>query len=307
LSTRARRLDLALIAARPEISRRRARQVIESGQVLVDGTPVLEAGRAVPEGARVEWDPHRRRLPRFRPDLPVLVHDPHLVVVDKPAGLLSVPTAPGRADEDTALGRLKQWARQVRGRPRVGVVHRLDRGTSGALCFALSEPVRQALRSLFRAHRIERRYAVLVTGIPSEPEGVIDLPLRDEWRRGRRGVARPEEASRPALTRWRLRESFAGAAWLEIELETGRQHQIRVHLAAKGLPVLGDRVYGAAQGPAGPGVAAARPLLHAWSLGFAHPLTGAPVAARAPLPPDFEAALRRLRHTVRGNRRRTRS
>jgi 23S rRNA pseudouridine1911/1915/1917 synthase len=233
----------------------------------------------------------------------VLVHDPHLIVVDKPAGLLSVPTAPGRRDEDTALARLQQWARQVRGRPRVGVVHRLDRGTSGALCFALSEAVRQALRALFRAHRIERRYAVLVAGVPEEKQGVIDLPLRDEWRGGRRGVAHPDEPARPALTRWRLVESFGEAAWLEVELGTGRQHQIRVHLAARGFPVLGDAVYGSAAEPAAGGIAAMRPMLHAATLAFDHPLTGQPVAARAPLPADFAGALRRLRRPAQRGQR----
>jgi RluA family pseudouridine synthase len=183
------------------------------------------------------------------------------------------------------------------------VVHRLDRGTSGALCFALQEPVRQALRSLFRAHRIERRYAVLVAGVPEQPRGVIDLPLRDEWRRGRRGVARPEEPGRPALTRWRVVESFEDAAWLEVELETGRQHQIRVHLAARGLPVLGDAVYGAAAEPGVRGLPADRPLLHAASLAFSHPLTGARVEARSPLPPDFASALKRLRRPSSSGRR----
>lgn len=299
MSATGRRLDLALIAVRPELSRRHARQVIERGQVLVDGVAVLEAGAEVPEGARVEWDPNRRRLPRFRPALPVLVQDAHLLVVDKPAGLLSVPTRPGRTGEDTALGRLQEWARRVRGRPRIGVVHRLDRGTSGALCFALEEPVRQALRALFRAHRMERRYAVLVAGVPAEARGEVDLPIRDEWRQGRRGVARPDEPAKPALTRWRVIESFEGAARLEVELETGRQHQIRVHMAAFGHPVLGDRVYGGATS----GPPAARALLHAAHLAFDHPVTGRRVEATAPLPDDFRAALRRLRRPARGARR----
>jgi 23S rRNA pseudouridine1911/1915/1917 synthase len=157
---------------------------------------------------------------------------------------------------------------------------------------------------LFRAHRIERRYAALVAASPEPARGVIDLPLRDEWRRGTRCVAKPGEPSRPALTRWRVVERLGTAALLEVELETGRQHQIRAHLAAAGLPILGDGVYG--RDAVDPGAfrdpRSRRPLLHAARLAFEHPLTGDRIDVRSPIPGDFAEALGRLRRLRRASR-----
>ena len=255
------RLDVALIRAHPELSRRKARDVIEKGQVTVDGATWLDAGRAVAGTERIEWDANRPARRRARSSLPLLHEDSHLLVVDKPAGLLSVPSAPDAADEDTAVARVRDYVRHLRPRrPYVGLVHRLDRDTSGALVFALDPETRDALRALFRHHHIERRYLALVAGAPRGERGEVDLALRDEYEGGRRGVARPGEASRPALTRWRVVERFPGAGLLEVELETGRQHQIRVHLAHVGMPVLGDGVYGKdVRAP----VAVRRQMLHA--------------------------------------------
>ena len=287
------RLDLALIRGHPGLSRRRAREVIEKGQVTLDGGAVLEPGRLVDPGAAVEWDPNRKARSRLRPPLPLLYEDEHLLVVDKPAGLLAVPTSPG-ADEDTVLGRLLAYERHRRPRRGyVGVVHRLDRDTSGALAFALSPAARAGLRALFRAHRMDRRYAALVEGVPRGEEGTIDLPIHDVYQGGRRRVARAGEASRPARTRWRVLERFPAAALLEVELETGRQHQIRLHLAEVGLPVAGDPVYRPARRR--PLVEAPRQMLHARALGFVHPVSGRKVTAESPLPADFREALARLR------------
>jgi 23S rRNA pseudouridine1911/1915/1917 synthase len=287
------RLDLALIRGHPGLSRRRARDVIEKGQVTVGGETVLEPGRRVEPGAPIAWDPNRKARSRVRSSLSLLHEDDDLVVVDKPAGLLAVPTGPEKG-EDTALARLKEYvARRHPRRPYVGVVHRLDRDTSGALAFALSPPVRAALRALFRAHRMERRYAALVEGTPPGDEGIIDLPIHDVYAAGRRRIARGGEPSHAARTRWRVVERFRGAALLEVELETGRQHQIRLHLAHLALPVLGDAVY---RPPGHRSVLpAARQMLHARRLAFAHPLTGAPVAVDSPLPADFRRALADLR------------
>jgi 23S rRNA pseudouridine1911/1915/1917 synthase len=162
------------------------------------------------------------------------------------------------------------------------------------VAFALSPAARQALRALFREHRIERRYSALVEGEPRGEQGVVDLPIRDAYAGGKRGVAREGEPSRAALTRWRIVERFPGAALLDIELETGRQHQIRVHLAHIGHPVLGDVTY-RAKGGRHPPVAARRPLLHARLLAFLHPLTGVAVRAESPLPQDFLQAVEALK------------
>jgi 23S rRNA pseudouridine1911/1915/1917 synthase len=286
-------LDLALIRAHPELSRRKAREVIEKGQVNVDGTTAVDAGRTVDGTERIEWDANRPARRRARSSVPLLYEDARVLVVDKPAGLLSVPSSPDASGEDTVLARVRDYVRHLRPRhPYVGVVHRLDRDTSGALAFALDPGTRESLRALFRHHRIERRYAALVAGTPRGERGDVDLPLREQYEGGRRGVARPGEASRAALTRWRVVERFPGAALLEVELETGRQHQIRVHLAHVGLPVLGDAVYGKdVRAP----VPARRQMLHARLLGFTDPQTGQKVRAESPLPADFAKALAALR------------
>jgi len=287
------RLDVALIRAHPGLSRRKAREVIEKGQVSVDGETALDAGRILAGAERIDWDANRPARRRARSSLPLLFEDAGILVVDKPAGLLSVPSSPDATDEDTVLARVRDYVHHLRPRrPYVGVVHRLDRDTSGALAFALDPETRDALRALFRHHRIERRYLALVVGVPRGERGEVDLPLRDEYEGGRRGVARPGEAARAAVTRWRCVERFPGAALLEVELGTGRQHQIRVHLAHIGLPVLGDTVYGKdTRAP----ITVRRQMLHAQRLGFAHPGTARAVRIESPLPPDFAKALAALR------------
>jgi 23S rRNA pseudouridine1911/1915/1917 synthase len=183
-------------------------------------------------------------------------------------------------------------------------VHRIDRDTSGALAFALTPAARDGLLALFRAHRIDRRYLALVEGRPPQDEGRIAAPIADAYE-GRRRVARPDEPQREAFTRYTVLERFEGAALLEVTLETGRQHQIRVHLAHLGLPVLGDDVYRRAGAGPSP-VAVRRQMLHAERLGFVHPVSGARVLARSPLPADFEAALSALRRRAAGPGKRPR-
>ena len=290
------RLDLALIRLHPGLSRRKAQEVIEKGQVTVDGTTVLDKGRAVGEGATLVWDPNRKARRRARISLGVLYEDDSVLIVDKPAGLLAVPTSPDAAEEDTALSRVQDYVRhKTPRRPYVGVVHRIDRDTSGALAFALAPAVRAPLRALFREHRIERRYAALVQGEPRGDRGQVDLPIHDAYEGGRRRVARPGEPSRPALTLWTVAERFPGAALLEVELLTGRQHQIRIHLAHLGTPILGDPVYGRARAKTTAPIRAPRQMLHARVLAFVHPLSGRPVRAESPAPADFRAAVAALR------------
>lgn len=290
------RLDLALISRYPDLSRRKARDVIEKGQVSLGGQIVREPGTAVGEDAVLEWDANRKAQRRSRSSLPLLYEDARLLIVDKPAGLLSVPTSPEARDEDTAEGRVRAYIAHLRPRqPYVGLVHRIDRGTSGAVAFALDAETRQALIQLFARHAIERRYLALVRGEPREDRGKIDAPIEDDYREGRRRVARPGAANaREAVTRFEVRERFGGAALLELQLETGRQHQIRLHLAHIGHPILGDHVYGRERGTLS-GLTLPRPMLHAASLGFAHPWGSEPVRAVSPLPADFESVLETLR------------
>ena len=284
-----RRLDLELIARRPGLSRRRAQAAIEKGQVTLSGVVVREPGRLVPEDADLAFDPNRPALARARLDLPRLVEDEHLLVVDQPAGLLSVPTPGG--DEDSVLARVTAYAKRLRRGGFVRAVHRLDRETSGTLALALSREAAAGLIALFRDHRIERRYRCLVLGRPATDAGRVDAPIRDLYAGGRRGVARPGEPAQPAVTRWRVLERLQGASLVEVELETGRQHQIRAHLAHVGLPVLGDSIYGTAEAP----IRVDRMLLHAAVLAFVHPVTDKQLRVESPLPADFMRALAVLR------------
>ena len=270
--------------------------------MLVDGAVCQETGHTVAESARIEWDPNRRSLPRPRrvaSPFPVLYQDEHVLVVDKPAGVLSVP-APGALEEKSVLGKLLEAAgpRLPHRRTFVGRVHRLDRDTSGALAFALSPEARAGLIALFRDHKIERRYLALVEGEPKGDEGRIEAPIASTYASGRRHLARGDEPQSPAFTRYKVRERLGGAALLEVEILTGRQHQIRLHLAHVGLPVIGDRVY-RPRGTTAPPVAARRQMLHAETLGFAHPLTGAPVRVTSPVPEDMRLALTKLRRRPR--------
>ena len=226
----------------------------------------------------------------------ILLHaERDLIVIDKPAGLLTMPSAPGRGEhEDSVLRRAREYARHKRGRQAyVGLLHRLDRGTSGALAVALSPEVHAEGRRLFKAHRFERTYLALVAHVPEPAEGTIDRPITADYRDGRRAVAGTGSDALPARTHYRVCERFGTkAALVELTLETGRQHQIRIPLASIGHPVLCDRVYGPARESA---KRTDRPLLHAWRLAFPHPLTGRRIAVEAKVPAEFAAELRRLR------------
>ena len=234
-----------------------------------------------------------RRPARARLDL--LHAERDLIVVNKPAGLLTMPTAPGRAEhEDSLLARARDYARHTRGRQAyVGLLHRLDRGTSGALAIALSREVHGEGRLLFRAHRFERCYLAIVRGAPAADEGTIDRPISAEYQDGRRALAGSGENALPARTHYRVRERFgAAAALVEVTLETGRTHQIRVHLAAQGQPIAGDDKYGDFElnkrlAKAG----LKRMFLHAWRLRITHPRTGEPLALLSELPAELASWL----------------
>jgi 23S rRNA pseudouridine1911/1915/1917 synthase len=164
---------------------------------------------------------------------------------------------------------------------------------------ALSRECHAAGRAAFRDHAFLRRYLALVEGVPKEAKGTIDLPIADEYEAGRRHIARDEdEPSRHAITHYRVKERFSRNALLEVELDTGRQHQIRLHLRALGHPIVGDGVYGSKERPVG-----SRPLLHASKLAFPHPLTGAPVDCESDPPKDFADALTRRLTERRGKPR----
>jgi 23S rRNA pseudouridine1911/1915/1917 synthase len=281
------RLDLA-VSQKFGLSRRSAREAVRSGKVDVDGTPADEPGREVAPGARLDFRPDRPRRRRVRTRLLVLHEDRDVLIVDKPAGLLTVPTE--EREKDTLWARALQYL-QLRygGRPYAGIVHRLDKDTSGAVVFARSRDALHALQDRFRTHAIDREYVALVAGSPPE-RGVFDADLVREPGL-RRSVARPGQTGRRAETHYRTLERLPGAALVSIQPRTGRTHQIRVHFSAAGHPVLGDRVYGAGTSEG----AAPRQMLHARRLGFPHPRSGEPLSVEAPIPADFDAALSALR------------
>jgi 23S rRNA pseudouridine1911/1915/1917 synthase len=218
-------------------------------------------------------------------DFTVAYEDEYLLVVDKPAGVVVHPA------RGHAAGTLAQAlaGRTAGGEEpgRAGIVHRLDRDTSGLLVVAKSEEVHRALKSLLAARRLEREYLALVEGHPSARTGTIEAPIGRD-RRDRLKISIDTDHPRPARTRFEVERLLPASALLRVGLETGRTHQIRVHLAAIGHAVCGDPLYGT---PGSYGLS--RQFLHAGRLGFPHPVTGAVVDVRSPLPGDLESALRR--------------
>lgn len=277
------------------LSRRKAQEAIAAGQVDVDDVRVRDPGRLVTSAQKVLYQPNRRREEAIRFSLPLAHQDEHLVVVDKPPGLLTVPTDGGTHD-DCVLSRLRADLTKVRGpRTYVGALHRLDRGTSGLVAVALSRECHAAGRAAFRDHAFLRRYLTLVEGVPKVAQGTIDLPIANEYESGKRHIARDDdEPSRHAVTHYRVKERFSRNALLEVELDTGRQHQIRLHLRAISHPIVGDGVYGSKERPSG-----SRPMLHASKLAFPHPVTGVPIDCESNPPKDFEDVMKRLRAGAR--------
>jgi 23S rRNA pseudouridine1911/1915/1917 synthase len=217
------------------------------------------------------------------PDLTIAYADEHLLVVDKPAGVVVHP-APGHAG-GTLANALAAAGAAGGEEDRPGIVHRLDRDTSGLLVVARSQQTYERLQQLVRRRKVTREYLALVVGRPRSRTGTIDAPIgRDRHDRLRHSL--DTDTPRAAATHFELEELLPRHALLRVRLETGRTHQIRVHLAAIDLPVAGDRIYGV---PADLGLE--RQFLHAARLAFTHPITGEPVDVSSPFPPDLAAAL----------------
>jgi 23S rRNA pseudouridine1911/1915/1917 synthase len=279
------RLDRAL-AARGEIgSRTLAERLVAAGAVLVDGRPRPKSHRL--EGGEevvVELPAAPEPLAAEPMELRVAWEDEHLLIVDKPAGVVVHP-AGGHRSGTLVHGLLALDAAGGDDEERPGIVHRLDRDTSGLLVVARSEEAHAALQDLIRRRDLDRRYLALVRGAPQSRTGRIEAAIgRDRVDRARHSLdtATPREA----VTHFETLELLPLHTLLEIRLETGRTHQIRVHLEWIDLPVAGDPVYGAA-GDLG----LERQFLHAFRLAFEHPLTGEPVDVESPLPDDLAGAL----------------
>jgi 23S rRNA pseudouridine1911/1915/1917 synthase len=281
------RLD-RFLASLPEVgSRAAAERLLEVGAVVVDGEPRQKSHR-LEGGEEVELDVPEPAtggvLEREEVPLRIAYEDDHLLVVDKPAGVVVHPS-PGHASGTLVHGLVGLAAGGDEERP--GIVHRLDRDTSGLLVVARNDEAYEKLQELVRGRALERRYKAFVRGRPHSWTGRIEAPTG----RDRRDPTRHSldtNTPREAVTHFEVERLFERHALLDVRLETGRTHQIRVHLAAIGLPVVGDPVYGV------PDERLNRQFLHAWRLAFPHPVTGEWVEVESPLPPELQAALARF-------------
>jgi 23S rRNA pseudouridine1911/1915/1917 synthase len=290
------RLDRALADAVPTLSRERLKTLIRSGAVEAEGKPVRDPaikvhGKeslrvAVPEPAPAHNEPQ---------DIPlkVVFEDEHLLVVDKPAGLVVHPAA-GNLDGTLVNALLHHCAGKlsgIGGVARPGIVHRIDKDTSGLLVVAKTDVAHEGLARQFAAHSINRRYLAIVTGVPKASEGKIDAPLaRSAANRKKIAIVQGSRGKR-AVTHWKRLRLLKDAALVECRLETGRTHQVRVHMASIGHPLVGDPVYsrsGKTHGKLLKELNFQRQALHAAELGFTHPVTKHRLSFSSAMPPDMQ-------------------
>jgi 23S rRNA pseudouridine1911/1915/1917 synthase len=291
----------AVVREQTGVAWSRARALCTQGRVTVNGQRCLDPASRVPPGAVVVVDERAPKvLAGALPETAIVFWDRDVVVVDKPVGMLSIPYEPG--DKDTLVDCTRILLRRMGGRnfrPELGVVQRLDKDTSGVMVFARTLEAKRLLDTQFRAHDIERVYHAIAHGVvgPRRIETHLVLDRGDglrgsygHFRRGRGGI--PPEAKR-SVTHVGPIAALAGATLVECRLETGRQHQIRIHLSELGHPLVGERVY--IRDYAGRKIEAARPMLHARVLGFVHPRTGRRMSFEREAPGDFRAMLESLR------------
>ncbi len=302
------RLDKVLAARLTDLSRARLQALIGEGRVTFAGRPVTAASAKAQAGlyhleipAPLPAEPAPEAIP-----LTVLFEDAHLIVIDKPPGMAAHP-APGTPSGTLVNALLHHCGASlsgIGGVARPGIVHRLDKDTSGVMVAAKTDAAHQGLSALFSAHDIERLYIALTRGAPKPPKGTLTTRI-GRSPNDRKKMAVLKSGGREAVTHYETKARFGPAAKplasrVECRLETGRTHQIRVHLASLGAPVLADPLYGAAA-PAAPvkaAIAAAgltRQALHAAVLGFVHPITGEPLRFETPLPTDMAALEEGLR------------
>jgi 23S rRNA pseudouridine1911/1915/1917 synthase len=289
-------LDRVLRALNEGMSWGVARRLIESGKVSVDGRRELDSTAMVAEGASIAVS---MSAPKPRAESPIanddLVYlDGQVVVVRKPAGISTVPFD---ERETGTLSELVQALLKRRGGPgaELGVVHRIDKETSGLVLFARTLAAKRTLKQQFRFHSVERRNVALAHG--AVRAATHRSRLVQDRGDGRRGSTENPELGRDSVTHVRPLEALAGATLIECRLETGRTHQIRIHLSEAGHPLLGERVYG--RDYRGERIDAPRLMLHAFELGFEHPSTGKPMHFEEPMPGDMERVVQGLRRVRR--------
>lgn len=284
----------AFVKAKTSVPWSVAKRQITAGKVFVDGAPATAVDLRLATGQSVELRAGAPR-PRDPRDGEVVYDDPHVVVLDKPAGVNSVPYE--ERELGTAMDLIRAaWRRQ--GKPATSVplhvVHRIDRATSGLLMFAKTKRAELGLAAQLRAHSVARNYLCVAHGVVT-PRRIESYLVRDRGD-GLRGSTSRREQGKRAVTHVAIEQGTGRATLCRVQLETGRTHQIRIHLAEAGHPLVGEAVY--IRDYTGPVLASPRLLLHAATLGFDHPVTGARVELSAPLPPDFVVVLEQLMERV---------
>jgi 23S rRNA pseudouridine1911/1915/1917 synthase len=307
------RLDLFLTGKAVGLSRAQIQRAVAEGQVTVNDRPA-RAGRRVKAGEVVSIAIQEVKPSEVLPEeipLTIVYEDPFLLVIDKPAGMVVHPAA-GHS-RGTLVNALLHYCRDLSGIGgilRPGIVHRLDKGTSGLLVVAKSDEIHRGLADQFKRRDVGKTYQALVYGNPKTDGGRIEAAVGRHPTDRKRMSTRSRRGKR-AVTVWRVLERFGAASLLEVDIETGRTHQIRVHLAELGHPVVGDRVYGGGGRFRTAGDAAARirlkafdrQALHAWRLSFTHPVTGEALQFTAPLPEEMAALCAFLREEISGERK----
>lgn len=304
------RLDLLLVGRQEGLTRTRAARLIDGGNVLVDGRP-CRAGQKMKAGAEVAVElpdvkPYLAALPEDI-SLSVVYEDSALIVIDKPAGMVVHPAAGHYGG--TLVNALLFHCRDlsgIGGELRPGIVHRLDKDTSGLLVAAKSDEAHAGLAGQFKRHEVSKTYLAVVCGQPREEEGRIEAAV-GRHPSDRKKMSTRSSRGRSAITVWKVRERYADSALLEVAIETGRTHQIRVHLADLGCPVVGDAVYGKAgrideiKNPTARKLMKnfPRQALHAWRLIFRHPATGERMEFVSPPPADMAGLCDGLKKSAR--------
>lgn len=301
------RLDRWIAERLPEVTRSALRRWIADGRVTIDGEAAAKPGVSLREGMEIEVEVEPAVDLTPRPEaipIEVLYEDEAIVVVDKPSGMI---VHPGHGQPDGSLVSAllgRGTTLSAIGAPeRPGIVHRLDQGTSGVIVVARSDRAQRELANAFAERRVDKRYLTLVWGRPAEREGTIDRAMgRSRTHPLKMAVEGLRGAPRPARSHYRVLEEMPGFAWLEVRPESGRTHQIRVHLQSIGHAIVGDELYG---GPAWKGLQDPRRrnavrsfdrlALHAAELAFDHPTSGERLVFRAPLPVELERMLEALR------------
>ena len=289
------RLDVFVARRVPELTRSRVRKLIDSGAVTIDGRLPAKAGVTLEPGQQIAVTIPPPQPLDLQPEpipLSIVYEDDDLLVVDKPAGL-AVHPSPGHTSHTLVNAVLAHCPdlSGIGGVGRPGIVHRLDKDTSGLIIVAKNDAAHLSLARQLKEHEVEKTYVALVEGRMEEADAVIDAPIGRDTRNRKRMAVVELERGRDARTGYRVTREVAGRSLLEVRPETGRTHQIRVHLAAIGHPVAGDRLYGRRGAPI---AGLRRQFLHAQRLAFRHPRTGERLELEAPLAEELQAVLREL-------------